>query len=190
MRILQKAIRYAWLRLLLRARILKVSKSCIRNAVAVIAIPRWCSRILYAYINNVYSYQKIEKLLHRDIHYIWLTWYEKPDFITINRFRNRMKKDINEVFTPPKNACKNDKRSNPPLKLAPEMGADLGDVYNTPTGHLLLPCSWSNYRSCEVLISIRAERQVNAFSIYGIPLTRLANKALAWKHIANVTLSL
>lgn len=42
---------------------------------------------------------KIEKLLHRDIHYIWLAGYEKPDFITINRFRNRVKKEINDVFT-------------------------------------------------------------------------------------------
>ena len=55
--------------------------------------------ILYAYMNNIYSCRKIEKLLHRDIHYIWLTGYEKPDFITINRFRNRVKKEINEVFT-------------------------------------------------------------------------------------------
>lgn len=42
---------------------------------------------------------EIESLLHRDIHYIWLAGYEKPDFITINRFRNRVKKEINEVFT-------------------------------------------------------------------------------------------
>ena len=47
--------------------------------------------ILYAYMNNIYSCRKIEKLLHRDIHYIWLAGYEKPDFITINRFRNRVK---------------------------------------------------------------------------------------------------
>ena len=33
------------------------------------------------------------------VHYIWLAGYEKPDFITINRFRNRVKKEINEVFT-------------------------------------------------------------------------------------------
>ena len=38
--------------------------------------------ILYAYMNNIYSCRKIEKLLHRDIHYIWLAGYEKPDFIT------------------------------------------------------------------------------------------------------------
>jgi transposase len=55
--------------------------------------------IIYAYMNNVYSCRKIEKLLLRDIHYIWLAGYEKPDFITINRFRNRVKNEINHIFT-------------------------------------------------------------------------------------------
>ena len=55
--------------------------------------------ILYAYMNNVYSCRRIEKLLLRDIHYIWLAGYEKPDFITINRFRNRVKSEINNIFT-------------------------------------------------------------------------------------------
>ena len=55
--------------------------------------------ILYAYMNNVYSCRRIEKLLLRDIHYIWLAGYEKPDFITINRFRNRVKGEINNIFT-------------------------------------------------------------------------------------------
>jgi len=55
--------------------------------------------ILYAYMNNVYSCRKIEKLLLRDIHFIWLAGYEKPDFITINRFRNRVKEEISNVFT-------------------------------------------------------------------------------------------
>lgn len=55
--------------------------------------------ILYAYMNNIYSCRKIEKLLMRDIHYIWLSGNEKPDFITINRFRNRVKQEINNVFT-------------------------------------------------------------------------------------------
>ena len=36
--------------------------------------------ILYAYMNNVYSCRKIEQLLLRDIHYIWLAGYEKPVF--------------------------------------------------------------------------------------------------------------
>lgn len=55
--------------------------------------------IIYAYMNNVYSCRRIEKLLLRDIHYIWLSGYEKPDFITINRFRNRVKEEIDKIFT-------------------------------------------------------------------------------------------
>ena len=55
--------------------------------------------IIYAYMNNIYSCRKIEKLLLRDIHYIWLAGNEHPDFITINRFRNRVKEEINNVFT-------------------------------------------------------------------------------------------
>lgn len=55
--------------------------------------------IVYAYMNNIYSCRKIERLLHRDIHFIWLSGHEKPDFITINRFRNRVKDEINDIFT-------------------------------------------------------------------------------------------
>lgn len=74
----------------------KLYKECGRSAYH----PRMMLKvILYAYMNNIYSCRKIEKLLHRDIHYIWLAGHEKPDFITINRFRNRVKKEINEVFT-------------------------------------------------------------------------------------------
>ena len=55
--------------------------------------------VLYAYMNNTYSCRKMESLVLRDIHYIWLAGYEKPDFITINRFRNRVKDEINNIFT-------------------------------------------------------------------------------------------
>lgn len=55
--------------------------------------------IIYAYMNNIYSCRKIEKHLLRDIHYIWLAGNEHLDFITINRFRNRVKEEINNVFT-------------------------------------------------------------------------------------------
>lgn len=55
--------------------------------------------IIYAYMNNIYSCRKIGKLLLRDIHYIWLAGHEYPDFIIINRFRNRVKEEINNVFT-------------------------------------------------------------------------------------------
>ena len=55
--------------------------------------------ILYAYMNNIYSCRRIESLLKRDNHFIYLAGYEQPDFITINRFRNRVKKEINNIFT-------------------------------------------------------------------------------------------
>ncbi len=55
--------------------------------------------VIYAYMNNIYSCRKIEKRLRRDIHFIWLAGYNKPDYITINRFRNRVKDEINNIFT-------------------------------------------------------------------------------------------
>ena len=55
--------------------------------------------VLYGYMNNIYSCRKIESSLKRDIHFIWLAGYEQPDFVTVNRFRNRVKDEINKVFT-------------------------------------------------------------------------------------------
>lgn len=55
--------------------------------------------IIYGYMNNLYSCRKISSALRRDIHFIWLAGYEKPDHNSINRFRNRVKEEINEVFT-------------------------------------------------------------------------------------------
>jgi transposase len=55
--------------------------------------------VIYGYMNNLYSCRKIETALKRDIHFIWLAGYEQPDFNTINRFRNRVKDEINQVFT-------------------------------------------------------------------------------------------
>lgn len=55
--------------------------------------------VIYGYMNNLYSCRKIESSLKRDIHFIWLAGYEQPDFNTINRFRNRVKEEINRVFT-------------------------------------------------------------------------------------------
>ena len=36
--------------------------------------------VIYGYMNNLYSYRKIESALKRDIHFIWLAGYEQPDF--------------------------------------------------------------------------------------------------------------
>lgn len=50
-------------------------------------------------MSNICSYRKIEDALKRDIHFIWLVGYEKPDFKTINNFRNRVKDEIGNIFT-------------------------------------------------------------------------------------------
>lgn len=55
--------------------------------------------IIYAYMSNIYSCRKIEDALKRDIHFIWLAGYEKPDHKTINNFRNRVKDEIGNIFT-------------------------------------------------------------------------------------------
>lgn len=55
--------------------------------------------ILFAYMNNTYSCRKIEELLRYDIRFKWLAAQECPDFITINRFRNRVKNEIGNIFT-------------------------------------------------------------------------------------------
>ena len=55
--------------------------------------------VIYAYMNNIYSCRKIEQALKRDVHFIWLAGYEQPDFVTVNRFRNRVKDEISNVFT-------------------------------------------------------------------------------------------
>ena len=44
--------------------------------------------IIYAYLCNVYSGRKMEKLLQENIHFMWLSGMSRPDFRTINRFRS------------------------------------------------------------------------------------------------------
>ncbi len=50
-------------------------------------------------LDNVYKLYKPSGRKPYDIHFIYLAGYEQPDFITINRFRNRVKKEINNIFT-------------------------------------------------------------------------------------------
>lgn len=63
--------------------------------------PRMMLKVLfYAYLNNVYSCRKIEKCLEENIHYMWLSGKQFPDFRTINNFRSlHLKDSINELFT-------------------------------------------------------------------------------------------
>ena len=55
--------------------------------------------IIYSYMNNIYSCRKMENALKRDVHFIWLAGYAQPDHKTINNFRNRVKDEIDNVFT-------------------------------------------------------------------------------------------
>lgn len=62
--------------------------------------PRMLLKVLfYAYLNNIYSCRKIEKVMQENIHYMWLSGSQYPSFSTINRFRSQHIKDcINSLF--------------------------------------------------------------------------------------------
>ena len=56
--------------------------------------------ILYAYLQNIYSGRKMEKLLKRDVNFMWLSGMQYPDYNTINLFRkNRLADFIDNIFT-------------------------------------------------------------------------------------------
>ena len=56
--------------------------------------------IVYAYTQRLYSSRQIAKALRENIHFMWLSGGNQPDFRTLNRFRGtRMKAVIAEVFT-------------------------------------------------------------------------------------------
>lgn len=63
--------------------------------------PRVMIKILfYSYFNNVYSCREIEKQLHQNIHYMWLSGEATPNFRTINNFRSqKLKGKIDHLFT-------------------------------------------------------------------------------------------
>ena len=60
--------------------------------------------ILYAYMNNIYSCRKIERVVQRDIHYIWLAAQERPVFgqmkfnMAYRRFRHFGKDKVTMDF--------------------------------------------------------------------------------------------
>jgi transposase len=63
--------------------------------------PKMMLKILvYGYSNKIYTSRKIEASLGRDIHFMWLSGMQKPDFRTINDFRKGVLKDmLDELFT-------------------------------------------------------------------------------------------
>jgi transposase len=62
--------------------------------------PRMMIKVLfYSYLCNVYSCRKIEKALHENIHFIWISAGSTPDFRTINYFRGkRLQGQIKALF--------------------------------------------------------------------------------------------
>ncbi len=57
--------------------------------------PRMLLKVLiYSYMINTYSSRKIERLLHENVHFMWLSGMQTPDHNTINRFRSEKLKGI------------------------------------------------------------------------------------------------
>jgi transposase len=56
--------------------------------------------LVYAYAEKVYSSRRIAKALRENIHFMWISGENRPDFRTVNDFRGkRMKAVIEEVFS-------------------------------------------------------------------------------------------
>ncbi len=63
--------------------------------------PRMMIKVLfYAYMRNIYSCRKIEAALSENVHFLWLSGKQFPDFRTINDFRGkRLRNQINSIFS-------------------------------------------------------------------------------------------
>ena len=56
--------------------------------------------VVYGYLQKIYSSRRITKALREDIHFMWLSGNNRPDFRTINNFRSkRLKGSIDKVFS-------------------------------------------------------------------------------------------
>ena len=54
--------------------------------------------LLYAYCVKIYTGRRIAKALKHDIHFMWLSAMNSPDFRTINNFRSSRAKEVIEVL--------------------------------------------------------------------------------------------
>lgn len=55
--------------------------------------------LIYAYLNRTYSSREIEKSCKFDLRYRWILGKsEAPSHVTINRFRNKIRKYLDEIF--------------------------------------------------------------------------------------------
>lgn len=56
--------------------------------------------LVYSYLKNIYSSRKIEEMTKENIHMMWISGMQRPDYHTINRFRSeRLKKVLEEIFS-------------------------------------------------------------------------------------------
>lgn len=56
--------------------------------------------LIYAYTQRIYSSRQIAKALRENVHFMWLSGHNRPDFRTLNRFRGKIMKNVMEdVFT-------------------------------------------------------------------------------------------
>ena len=63
--------------------------------------PRMMLKVLvYAYCKKMYTSRKLAEALRENIHFMWISGGQTPDFRTLNEFRGqRMKPVIAEVFS-------------------------------------------------------------------------------------------
>lgn len=54
--------------------------------------------LLYGYCRHIYSSRKIAAAVEENIHFMWLSGMQRPDFRTINNFRLRLRDVIEQVF--------------------------------------------------------------------------------------------
>ncbi len=56
--------------------------------------------LVYAYCEKIYSSRRVAKALRENIHFMWISGENTPDFRTLNAFRSsRIKPVIDEIFT-------------------------------------------------------------------------------------------
>ena len=55
--------------------------------------------LVYAYVSNIYSSRKMEKVCKENVHFMWLSGMNFPDHNTLNRFRiTALKDNIESIF--------------------------------------------------------------------------------------------
>ena len=56
--------------------------------------------VLYAYSQRIFSSRRIAKALRENIHFLWLSRMNQPDFRTVNRFRGViLRETVENIFT-------------------------------------------------------------------------------------------